>query len=209
MPSSVRAGACAPCLPAPAIFLDLFKKAAGLSCSAELRKYSVPRGDGGCTVRISVGFLLWTSRCLWKQGDKNKGWNWTIHSRELHEAPWPCLQTRCSYCSWQLTYSFSSSSVHAPHAHSTASLNVTSRLWSSAFFMVLISLHQLPQLSKYWPSISWTSGSDHFLTSDNSRSCALSLSAVSLRALEINIEEYSRTEITPIRLKAPVVWMGN
>lgn len=116
MPSSVRAGACAPCLPAPAIFLDLFKKAAGLSCSAELRKYSVPRGDGGCTVRISVGFLLWTSRCLWKQGDKNKGWNWTIHSRELHEAPWPCLQTRRPYCSWQLTYSFSSSSVHAPHA---------------------------------------------------------------------------------------------
>lgn len=45
------------CLLAPAIFLDLFKKAAGFSCSSKLGKYSVPKGDGGCAVRISAVFL--------------------------------------------------------------------------------------------------------------------------------------------------------
>lgn len=75
--SSVPSGSC--------VFLDSFKKAAGLSCSSELRKYSVPKGDEGCSVRIYFVFLTPVSWWLWKQGTESKGWSQIICSWEPYE----------------------------------------------------------------------------------------------------------------------------
>lgn len=70
---------------------------------------------------------------------------------------------------------------------------------TAAFLVCRATLFARIELSRdtqWWP----------FLCADDSRLHTLFLAALSLRALEINIEEYSRAEITPIVLKAPVIW---
>lgn len=214
---SQRAGALPPCLLAPAVFLDLFSKAAGLSCSSKLGKYSVPKGDGGCAVRISVVFF-WTLWCLRRQGAENKGWNWTTCDREPREAPsfLPSNQRSlfCLAASLQLPHELCPCPL-LPYSPSSPSQGLSSpsppcntfgcckpgrgdaQLFSSSWAM---SSSFLGFPSAGLP-FSGAPGDSHFSVQINAHP---TLGSLSLRAWEINIEEHSGAEIAPIRLKAPV-----
>ena len=80
------AGALPLCLLAPAVFLDLFKKASGPSCSSKLWKMlSTQRGRGLHDENFCC-FSNSSITCLWKQGAESKGCS-QICSQEPHEAP--------------------------------------------------------------------------------------------------------------------------